>query len=174
MFNLIPYELKTNRLVIRTINPNEDLQAYLAFMNNKENKFIKSSNLNWTQGSLSEYIQIKNESADAILLGLFDLKSKLHIGNIKYEPINFNEKYCIMGILIGNSHFRGKGFAKEAILHTFEDLLIPMKINKIILGVDKLNQAAILAYKKCGFITTKNPILKLPNSAQEMTLTSSI
>jgi ribosomal-protein-alanine N-acetyltransferase len=170
MFKNFQFESVSDRLCIRTLDPNEDLNDYLSFMNNKANIFIESTKYNWTLKSLKSYIESKNMSYTAILLGLFDLESRVHVGNIKLEPINLSENYSVLGIFIGRVDFRGLGLAQEAIEHIFLNLLMPIGINKLVLGVDKRNDSAISAYKKCGFQIAKNPMLSLPDFSHEMIL----
>jgi ribosomal-protein-alanine N-acetyltransferase len=169
-FKNFQFESVSDRLCIRTLDPNENLDDYLSFVRNKDNIFIESVNSNWTLDSLKSYVISKNTNPTAILLGLFDLESGVHIGNMKFEPMNLTENYSVLGIFIGRIDFRGLGLAQEAIGHIFSNLLIPIGVNKLVLGVDKKNNSAISAYKKCGFRIAKNPILNLPDISHEMIL----
>lgn len=79
-------------------------------------------------------------------------KTGLHIGNIKYEPINFQLSYAVMGILIGDPIWRGVGVAPEVIVASAKWLRDQHGIKRVVLGVNLLNKAAIKAYQKIGFI----------------------
>jgi hypothetical protein len=48
---------------------------------------------------------------------------------------------------------------QEASGQTFQSILIPRGVNKLALGVDKLNESTIAAYKKSGFKATKKPVI---------------
>jgi RimJ/RimL family protein N-acetyltransferase len=85
-------------------------------------------------------------------LGIFDKITNLHIGNIKYEPVNSKLRYAIMGILIGEAEWRGKGVASEVLLASAKWLWNNRNIQQIILGVSHSNLAAIRAYRKVGFV----------------------
>ena len=56
-----------------------------------------------------------------------------------------------MGILIGESFWRGKGAAKEVLDNTAKYLRSVVDIQKIYLGVARKNHSAIKAYQKTGF-----------------------
>jgi RimJ/RimL family protein N-acetyltransferase len=105
-------------------------------------------------------------------LGIFDKITGKHIGNGKFEPINFDEKYAVFGILIGDVNFRGKGVVVEFIHACFHEILIPMNITKLVLGVNKLNRNAIKAYSKAGFMPSSRPVLKLDSMSLELELIS--
>ena len=81
-----------------------------------------------------------------------ETKSGLHIGNIKYDPIDFNACTAEMGILIGNQDWIGRGVAGEVILASCLWLSKKIGVKKITLGVHPDNIGAILAYRKIGFV----------------------
>ena len=62
-----------------------------------------------------------------------------------------------MGILIGDSDWRGKGVAIEVIKASAHYLNSIYGVRTIFLGVNPNQQAGISVYKKIGFTFTKNP-----------------
>lgn len=66
-----------------------------------------------------------------------------------------------MGILIGDPEFRGIGAASEAIKGSAIWLKSHRKINQIVLGVHKGNEAAIRAYEKVGFHIAPTPLIPI-------------
>jgi RimJ/RimL family protein N-acetyltransferase len=88
---------------------------------------------------------------NCIFLRILEKKQHQHIGNIKYHPIDLNKRIAVMGILIGEQFWRGKGVAKEVINNTAKYLHTKAGIRRILLGVAKNNIPAIRAYKKTGF-----------------------
>lgn len=169
-FQRVNISIFTDRLKICTLNLSVNLSSYLNWMRDSSNTFIKSVNPSYSHAELCEYVQSKYESENSLLFGLFDIFTNQHIGNIKFEPIELEERYAIMGIFIGDANYRGTGIAKEAIIHTFEKLFMEYGIEKILLGVSKKNNAAISAYHKCGFIKTDISLLELDKESIEMVL----
>ena len=98
-------------------------------------------------------------SNHALLLGIFDIANNVHIGNVKYEPIDFENRTAVMGILIGDKNYRGIGVAPEVIKASSIWLKNTHNITSIILGVSIENDKAINAYKKIGFITCKESLI---------------
>ena len=87
----------------------------------------------------------------------FGKDNNLHVGNIKYQPVNSQKGYAVMGVLIGDPAYRGLGVASETVKESAIWLKRHRDINQIVLGVDKKNEAAIRAYKKAGFQIASTP-----------------
>ena len=164
--------LETSRLIIRPLSQTDNIDDYLTWMKDKSNIFIHSINPNYTKVDIYNFIRTKNSDPNTLLLGIFDKVTGKHIGNGKFEPIKFDEKYAILGILIGDINFRGKGIVAEFIHACFHEILIPMNITKLVLSVSKLNKNAIRAYTKAGFVPPARPVLKLDSMSLELELTS--
>ena len=164
--------LETSRLIIKPLSQTDNIEDYLSWMKDKSNIFISSVNPNYTNADIYNFICEKNSDPNALLLGIFDKITGKHIGNGKFEPINFDEKYAVFGILIGDVNFRGKGVVVEFIHACFHEILIPMNITKLVLGVNKLNRNAIKAYSKAGFKPSSRPVLKLDSMSLELELIS--
>jgi len=144
--------LETSRLIIKPLSQTDNIEDYLSWMKDKSNIFISSVNQNYTKADLYNFIRTKNLDSNALLLGIFDKITGKHIGNGKFEPINFDEKYAIHAC--------------------FHEILIPMNITKLVLGVNKLNKNAIKAYSKAGFMPSSRPVLKLDSMSLELELIS--
>ena len=141
---------KSKRLSYRHLNDSDASDEYVSWFKEKNvRRFIQGSEEFTKKASLRDYIRGHNSKEDSILLGVF--KGLDHIGNIKYEPIDFKEKVAWLGILIGNESNRSKGFGGEIIEST--SLLMKNKLNikKLKLGVNINNVAAQKSYKKIGF-----------------------
>jgi [ribosomal protein S5]-alanine N-acetyltransferase len=145
-------ELTTKRFILRSIHPEIDnFENYLKWMRDEaSNPYIQSVNYNMTIEELCEYVSRKNESNDALLFGIFLSDTFKHIGNIKLEPIQPQEE-AILGILIGEQEWRGKGVGFEVISRVIEYSFDELKLNRIKLGVDLSNLAAVKLYEKLGF-----------------------
>ena len=78
--------------------------------------------------------------------------NKVHIGNIKIDPINIKTKSGEYGILIGDKLSWGKGFAKEATIQILEYCFEELKLSKVTLGVIEDNIKATSLYKNIGFV----------------------
>jgi len=147
--------LKTKRFILKPLLENNATQSYINwlidFRNSgqglKNNKII-------TITDLKNYIIEKNNS-DILFLGIFLRNKILHIGNIKFEPLDYKKNQTTMGILIGDLEWRSKGVFNEIIID-IEKYLVKIGIFKINLAVSKTNLHAIHVYKKNNFKVVKD------------------
>lgn len=129
----------------------DDLSNYLAWMQNKSsNPFISSVNPLLNEEALKKYIVNKNTSSEALLLGIFLKESKLHIGNIKLEPVVISDS-AWLGILIGEESARGKSLGFEAMSTICRFAFEHYFLKKILLAVHPNNSKAISLYHRVGF-----------------------
>lgn len=155
--NFFNADISTNRFTLKPLNLGDVTQRYADWLNNSSTNQYISSKLSLKE--LKGYVAERCNRDDVLFLGIFNKVDGLHIGNIKYEPVDTQQKYAVMGILIGDSAWRGKGVAGEVILASIDWLHKNKSINHIVLGVNKANTAAIRAYQKIGFIEKSSKYL---------------
>ena len=100
---------------------------------------------------LKEYVKVISDDENQIFLGIFT-KDGEHIGNIKFDPVDVAKKYTIVGVLIGEKGWQGKGVFKEVNEKTGHFLKTNKNIDSIYLGVKTINTNAVSAYRKSGFV----------------------
>lgn len=145
-------EIQTERFFLRSLREADVTETYLRWFNDQViKKYIVWSKNEATRLSLKRYVREKFENGNVLFLGIFTKEENLHIGNIKYEPIHFEDRCAIMGILVGNEKWRSRGVAREAILASAKWLNEKYDIKQIVLGVEKDNVPAVRAYEKIGF-----------------------
>lgn len=144
--------IETERFFLRTLTKEDINRRYLNWINGpNKSEYIFYSDEKRSLDDLSIYVENKLHDESVLFLGVFIRGSGTHIGNIKYEPIDFQKGFAVMGILIGDENWKGKGVANEAIKESAIWLKKMCGIQQIILGVDVRNINAIKAYQKCGF-----------------------
>jgi [ribosomal protein S5]-alanine N-acetyltransferase len=153
--------ISTNRFILRPLSVNDVSTKYLSWLTlEKSGGYILYAKQKHSLNVLKEYVSKKEKDGNVLFLGVFEKVTNKHIGNIKYDPIDLESKVAVMGILIGDPEWRGRGVAEEVLLASGEWLKANFFINKIVLGVYKSNIAAIRAYEKTGFIVSKTPEIK--------------
>ena len=141
----------TKRFIIRSLNGVDANANYVSWFDDVDvKKYILSSKKQITIQYLEKFIFECNEDKSVLLFGIFNKKNK-HIGNIKFDKINQKKNQTIMGILIGNKKYRGKGVACEVIEFFSKFFYLKYCITNIYLGVNKNNVNAIKAYTKIDF-----------------------
>lgn len=142
------YFLRDEEVGLRKLSLEDDLDSYLALINDTEN-------LVWLNGSGNfplnkEDIRRYLEGTENILFGIFNSEG-VHVGNIQLSHINLQHRNAMLGIVVGRK-FQGKGYAKRAckllIMHAFEVL----NLHRIYLTVVAENKGAISLYEGLGFV----------------------
>jgi ribosomal-protein-alanine N-acetyltransferase len=104
-----------------------------------------------TMDELKKYVSEKIQNPKVAFWAIFDLISNEMVGTIKLEPIEFDKKVTNFGIMIGNKNVWGKGIGTEATQLAVSFAFNQLGLNKVELGVLKINENAIKAYEKAGF-----------------------
>jgi RimJ/RimL family protein N-acetyltransferase len=137
---------------MRPLVPDDVTERYCGWLDEEQaHRFIVGASAPHDIASLRAYVAEKSRRADILFLGIFTREFNEHIGNIKYEPIDLKECYAVMGILIGESAWRGRGVAAEVIRTSGLWLRDQLGIRAIMLGVSRSHKSAIKAYEAIGF-----------------------
>ncbi len=160
-----PIVIETERFVLRPLTEVDVSQRYLQwFADQDAQRFITAAQNTTTLSALRDYVRDRIDRDDTVFLGIFERHTLLHIGNIKYEPLDSTLGYAIMGLLIGDADWRGRGVTGEVLTASALWLRRDRNIRQIVLGVQKDNVAAIRAYEKVGFRIANTPHIPNPGS----------
>ena len=137
---------------IRPISLDDVGESYLHwFQDNLTRKFISSANKMNSIEALRSYVSDRIQSPNCLFFGIFFRSSKLLIGTVKFEPINREERSAVVGLLMGNPLFRGRGIARASFENSLELMKDEFGIRSFMLTVSKENYRAIRIYESLGF-----------------------
>jgi len=156
-------EIRTERFRLRELQEADATERYLSWLRDGATaRHIVAAADTADLAHLRSYVRERAGRSDVLFLGIFDGDTGLHIGNLKFEPIDSRLGYAIMGILIGDTAYHGRGVAGEVLAASARWLQANRGINEIVLGVSPDNVAAIRAYEKTGFVVAGSPHLVKP------------
>ena len=151
--SVFPASIETSRFILRELSVSNVTDRYLEWLSDPAaQKWIGAAGPAQRLADLEDYVLQRVGRADVLFLGIFDKINDVHIGNIKYEPVLPSQGSAVMGILIGDPSFRGKGVFKEVFGASAAWLKKERRVDRIYLGVEHANQAALKAYKNAGFV----------------------
>lgn len=157
------FPIVTERCRLRPLTVGDATPAYLAWFRDPEAiRTVGAAASTVSLEDLRAFIAARVDRPDVLFLGIFATADGTHIGNIKYEPIDEAAGYAIMGILIGEPAWRGRGVAQEVLRASAAWLSAHRGIREILLGVSKDNPAAVRAYEAVGFRADESPYLEMP------------
>ena len=157
--------IETERFVLRPLTEADVSERYLQWLTELEaRRFITAASSTTTLEILRQYVRDFSNRQDAIFLGIFERHTYLHIGNIKYDPVNHDMGYTIAGMLIGDSAYRGKGVGGEVFAASASWLQCHRNISQIVAGIHKENLGCIRMCEKVGFRIANTPHIPNPGS----------
>lgn len=146
------FVLEGDGLILRPLQEADATERYLSWLNDPETtRYLETRPGTATPVSLREYIRYHVARADSLLLGIFVMPGEMHVGNIKLEPILAIHSRAVLGIMIGDGRYRGRGVGSKAIGCLLKYCFSDMGMNRIELGVTADNVNAIACYEKLGF-----------------------
>jgi len=149
---LLSVPLASQRLLLRTIAPEEARGAYARWMQDPQViRYLEVRHQPRDEGALADFIARMNESPDNLLLGIVVKESGFHIGNIKLGPIHAIHRRAAIGIVIGEKGEWGKGYAAEAIESIARHGFAVLGLHRLEAGFYAGNRNSITAFEKAGF-----------------------
>ena len=154
MLNNNVYYYENKKFYLRNLKKSDINIAYLSWFENKKNiKLIKNLNLKKLD-DLKNYYQNQIDKKN-IFLGIFESKTHKYIGNIKFEKVDHVKKKAYVEILLGETNYQNLDIGSKSLIVACDQIFNRLKIFKIFLSVNKINQQDISTYKKSGFYIYK-------------------
>lgn len=154
--------VETPNFRLRELTVEDATPRYAAWLRDAQiQRWISGAAATQELSALRAYIASRVGRDDVLFLGIFAKDSGLHVGNIKYEPIDSVAGKATLGVMVGDPDYRGRGVFREVLEGTLP-LLRARKVRQVELGVSRENEAAVRAYRAAGFVETPHP--QLPES----------
>lgn len=162
--------ITTARFLLRPLTPDDATARYSSWFEEPQaSRYIIASRSPHDPAALRAYIEERAGRPDVVFLGIFAREGGAHVGNLKFEPVDESEGYAVMGVLIGDPAWRGRGATTEVLDASIAWLACRRGIREVVLGVERDHRAAIRAYEKAGFrIETTDRINVDPRSQLAM------
>lgn len=170
------FNLETSRLIIKA-HTFDNAEKLLQWDNNKEllyyndNKPVNSKPV--TIEEIHTFINDSSQEKSHSKLIHYAIHKKPILDLIGYGMIAFIDYYnrqCKLGIVIGNKDDWGKGYAKEALKEVINYCFTSLKMNRIGAEVYAINQRSIYLFEHLGFKregTIRDSVLKDNNFVDE-------
>ncbi|MFX1278220.1 MAG: GNAT family N-acetyltransferase [Promethearchaeota archaeon] len=146
--------LKGERIILGPIK-REYIDSFLKWLNDPEIMHYISRYIPLTRMKEEDWIENLKNRDDTILfaISIFDENGKeKHIGNCGLHDIDWKNRSCEVGIMIGEKEYHGKGYGTEAMVQLVKYGFEEVNLNRIYLRVFDFNERAINSYIKVGFI----------------------
>lgn len=148
----IRIKIETERLVLRSLLLSDISQDYADWLNDPEiNKYLNHSDIVQTITTCRNYVKSYQENNAKAIIGIFAKDKGLHIGNLTFSAIDWDDKTVTIGISIGRKHYMGKGLAREALCAIAWYCFQQLGLLRLWAGVNISNIRALNLFIKSGF-----------------------
>ena len=141
-----------DKVVLRPIEAADVEGPYLDWLNDYEvTRFLETGTTPATRATLQRYLDTVAAAAGTVMLAIVEKASGLHVGNIKLAGVHSVHRRADLGIMLGDKSRWGRGYGREAVALVLAYGFDRLNLNKIYLGVDVDNAAAVKVYEELGF-----------------------
>ena len=139
------------RALVRPLRVDDVGETYAAWFEDEAVRaFIKFARSAPTVAELRDYCREKSADPEVDFLGVFDVESGRHLGNIKFE-VGPGRSEAHVGFLIGSAADRRRGLLREALPSCIDRLRRDRGPIAVYLTVDPANAAGLSAFTRLGF-----------------------
>ena len=144
--------LQGERVVLRPIEAQDIEGPYLDWLNDYEvTRFLETGSMPATRATLQRYLDTVAATPGTAMLAIVEKATGVHVGNVKLAGIHPLHRRADLGIMLGDRSRWGRGYAREAVALMLAYGFDRLNLNKIYLGVDVDNAAAVKVYEDLGF-----------------------
>jgi RimJ/RimL family protein N-acetyltransferase len=142
-------KLVGKRLYLSPVNP-EDAESYTAWLNDLET----SVNLTFAPRVISEVREreiLTEMSKEGVHFAIVELESDTLLGNCGLLSIDQVHRTAELGIFLGKSEQRGRGYGAEALELLLDYSFNLLNLHSVMLRVRSFNLQGLACYRKVGF-----------------------
>lgn len=138
----------------------EDVKLAQSYLNDREIRKLLNPGIPYplTFGDEEKWVESLSSQNDRYSFAIETLDDNKYIGGCGINDIDWKNSVAIIGIVIGDKEYWGKGYGTDAMKLLISFVFEQMNLNKIKLHVFSFNERAIKCYEKCGF--TKEGVLR--------------
>ena len=143
---------ETERIFLRETLPGDVNDEYVSWMNDPEvTRYMEARFGKHTQQSVNDFVENAVKRENSFLLAIIAKDQNKHIGNVKLGPIDTEHGFAILGIMVGDKNYWGKGYGPEAIKLVVDYAFNNLGLRKINADVYENNVGSIRAFQKASF-----------------------
>ncbi len=145
--------LKGERLILETLTTSNMSERYADWIRDPlVNKYLEvRHDPEAAAAGVAHFVANTDRSGRELLLGMFLPGDHRHIGNIKLGSIDFRNRRCDVGLLVGERDYWGQGLGGEALRMATDYALEVLRLNRLGAGIIVSNTASVRLFEKAGY-----------------------
>jgi len=130
----------------------KDMESCLTWLKDPEvNKYLNQNYDNLTIEQELQWLNFIQKSDNDIVFAIIIKNNKKYIGNCALHKINWSEKTCEFGIVLGEKIYWNRGYGSDAVRTIIKVAIEDLLLSKVTLHVYEYNLRAKKVYENCGF-----------------------
>jgi RimJ/RimL family protein N-acetyltransferase len=148
----LPPFLVGEKVMLRPLEGADLEGPYLEWLNDYEvTRFLETGTAPVSRAALQRYVDTVTQARDVVMLAIVEKESGVHVGNVKLAGIHPLHRRADLGIMLGDKQRWGRGYGRETVALMLGYGFDRLNLNRIYLGVDVDNVAAVKIYEDLGF-----------------------
>ncbi len=148
--SILPTFLAGPRVLLRPMEM-ADIPSCVRWRNDPEVRQYVFSQFPHSETEARKRIELAAEARDRVELAIIHRPDGVHIGQIGLHLIDWRNRNCFYGIIVGESAYRAKGLGFEATELLLGFAFGTLNLHRVALDVYEINHAAIRCYERLGF-----------------------
>ena len=131
----------------------EDIPRFLCWLNDPEVRQFLLMHAPLSRAKEERWFEEQLSRTDELILAIEVQKDGewIHIGNIGLHRIDLKNRTAILGIVIGEKDFWGRGYGREAIRVLLRYAFFELGLHRVELETFAFNERALRCYRAVGF-----------------------
>ncbi len=126
--------------------------TYISWLNDPEvNRFLEVKFVPQTYQTVLAYVRSFYGDAEKYMWGICPNNTNHLIGTATLSDINRHHRWGVLGLMIGEKEYWGKGYGTETIKLIVDYAFKRLNLHKVTAGVVALNQGSVKAFQNAGF-----------------------
>ena len=128
----------------------EDILALTRWINDPDVRQFVTASLPMTEKMEEEWFNHLGASDKEIILGV-ESKEGILIGSMGIHQINWRDRVCTTGAIIGEKDYWGKGYGTDAKMFLLDYVFNTLNLHKVCSSVVAYNQRSLRYSLHCGY-----------------------
>jgi RimJ/RimL family protein N-acetyltransferase len=138
---------------LRVLEPEDIDRVYRWHNDQKLYRDLVSTHHFVSRATVEKWLDQKGSFLDHELnLAICLKENSLHIGNVYLREINWVDRNCSSGFVIGEADHRGKGYGRQALRLLFDYAFLTLGLNRIYGYVFESNKASLRLCESVGYV----------------------
>ena len=138
---------------LRPLEDSDVNEDYIGWLNDPEvTRYMEAGRSISTAESIRNYLERFQNSSTDLIFAVIDRQTKIHIGNVTLNHINWVHRTVDTAIMIGRKEFWNKGYASVAWSLVIEHAFKHLALRKVTARVISENIGSNKALQRLGFV----------------------